>query len=103
MVERGMPNCRAVSARQFGIPRSTIHDRLSGRVSVSNPSAGKQIVFPKAAKEKLASSIKEAVSMGVGLSKQQIIAKAAKLARTMRLKTLVLKTAYLVKTGQMAF
>ena len=46
------------AAQQFGVPRSTIHDRLSGRVSVSTTSPGKQTVFPKEAEDKLASSIK---------------------------------------------
>ena len=52
------------------------------------PSPEKQTVFPTEAEDKLASSIKEAASMVVGLSKQQMIAKAAKLAQIMKLKPL---------------
>lgn len=74
------------AAQQFGIPRSTIYDRVSGRVSMDT-SPGKQTVFPKEVENKLATNIKEAASMGIGLSKQQIIAKAARLAQSINLRT----------------
>ena len=80
----------AMSVRQasqhFGVPRSTIQDRLSGRVEVGI-SPGKQPVFSKDVEDRLAEKIKGAASMGMGLSRQQIIAKAAQLARTMKIKT----------------
>ena len=50
-------------------------------------SPGKQTVIPKAAEGKLVACMKAAAHMGVGLTKKQIISKAAQLTSSMKLKT----------------
>ena len=74
------------AAAQFGVPRSTLHDRLSGKVGPS-PSHGKQTVFPEIVERKFAEKIKEAATMGFGLDRKQLQVKAAQLAKKMKLKT----------------
>lgn len=50
-------------------------------------SPGKQTVLPPEVENKLASNIKEAANMGLGMSRQQVVAKAAQIAKVMNIKT----------------
>ena len=75
-----------LAAATYHVPKSSLHDRISGRVEIG-ALPGKQPVFPCHVERLLADKVKEAAEMGFGISRQQLKAKAARLAASMRLKT----------------
>lgn len=74
------------AAATFGVPKSSVHDRISGRVDIS-ARPGKQTVFPPEIERLLADRMKEAAEMGFGINRQQLKAKAARLSDKLKLKT----------------
>lgn len=79
-------NACKMSIRQasihFGILKSTIGDRISGRVH-----EGTTPVFPAEVERKFADKLKDAAKMGFGLTRPQIRLRASRLAMSMKLKT----------------
>ena len=74
------------AAGQYNVPKSTLHDRSSGKVQ---PGAvyGKQPVLSYDVEESMATSVKEAASQGFGITRQQLMLKAGQIARRLKLTT----------------
>ena len=85
MVKCGKMSIRK-AAKNFHIPKSTIGDRISGRVP-EGAKVGKSTVFLMEVENKLAGKVKEAAAKGFGLSRMQLAAKAAQLAKSLHLRT----------------
>ena len=64
MVKCGKMSIRK-AAKNFHIPKSTIGDRISGRVP-EGAKVGKSTVFPMEVENKLAGKVKEAAAKGFG-------------------------------------
>ena len=80
----------AVSMRKassiYGIPLTTLHDHVSGKIS-SGALPGRGTVFPEEIEQQMVSKIQSSAQMGFGITRAQLINKAGKLARDMRLRT----------------
>ena len=74
------------AAAWYHVPKSTIQDQVSGKVA-PGAKAGAQPVFPKEVEDCISAKIKEAAQSGFGVSRMQLAAKAAQIARQMRIKT----------------
>ena len=80
-VERGMPVKRA--ARLFGVPRSTLRDRVAGNVKHgTNP--GPTLYLTKCEETELASFLVDVAKAGYGKSRGEIKQIAENVARTRR-------------------
>ena len=84
-VNRGNLSIRK-AASIYNVPRSSLHDRISGRVA-TDALPGKQTVFPANVERLLADRVKEAAEMGFGIDRQELKAKASRLAASLKLKT----------------
>lgn len=84
-VKNGKLSIRA-AAKQFSVPKSTLSDRVTGRVA-EGCTPGKQTVFPLEVENDIAMKIKEAGRMGFGITRAQLCIKVGRLARAMKLKT----------------
>ena len=82
---RGGLSVRAASLR-FGVPKSTLHDRVSGRIQ---PGAiyGKAPVLPQKTEEMMATQVKKAAAEGFGITRLKLMAKAGQVARKLSLST----------------
>ena len=79
---RGGLSVRAASLR-FGVPKSTLHDRVSGRIQ---PGAvyGKAPVLPQKTEEMMATQVKKAAAEGFGITRLELISKAGQVARKLK-------------------
>lgn len=75
-VESGLSVRQA--AKQFNIPKSTIGDRVSGRLGL-NSNHGRPPALSPELESKIVSSIKMAAKLGVGLSQSQILRRTKEL------------------------
>ncbi|XP_033725586.1 uncharacterized protein LOC117315461 [Pecten maximus] len=74
------------AAITFGVPKSTLGDRLSGRVEEGS-SPGKRPFFPLEVENEVAEKIKIAGRMGFGITRSQLCLKMARLVTAMKLKS----------------
>ncbi|XP_069128675.1 uncharacterized protein [Argopecten irradians] len=84
-VKAGVMTIRRAS-QHFGVPKSTVGDRLSGRV-LEGASPGKMPIFPLEVENGVADKIKQAGRMGFGITRAQLCLKMARLARNMQVST----------------
>ena len=85
-VEAG-DSIRQASAK-YGIPRSTIGDRISGRFDIKEPVVhGRPPAIPFAIENKIVASVKMAAKMGVGLSRKQILTRTYILCKRIKMQT----------------
>ena len=59
------------AAKFLGIPKSTLSDRITGRVD-EGATPGKITVFPSEVENKLSESLKAAAQQGFGISRGQL-------------------------------
>ena len=85
------------AAKFYGVPKSTLSDRLTGRVQ-EGATPGKNTVFPLEVENELGKKLKDAAKQGFGISRGQLALKAARLASNMGLRT-PSKVEYLERTG----
>ena len=74
------------AAQKFGVRKSTVRDRITGRVD-EDSTPGKKPVLPLAIEEELAKSINNAASKGFGITRLQLQTKVKILTQTLNLKT----------------
>jgi hypothetical protein len=74
------------AAKEFSIPKSTIADRISGRVHEGS-TPGKQPVFPLEVENQISDKIKAAARQVFGITRAQLCVKVARLALVMKMKT----------------
>ena len=84
-VKGGTMSIRQAS-NHFGIPKSTLGDRISGRVE-EGATPGKKPVLPVEVESAIADKIKEAGKMGFGITRAQLCFKVARLVSSMKLST----------------
>ena len=73
---------------KYGIPKSTIGDRISGRFDISKPIVhGRPPAIPNEIEKKIVESVKMAAKMGVGLSRKQILARTHILCKQIKIQT----------------
>ena len=73
---------------KYGIPRSTIGDRISGRFDIKEPVVhGRPPAIPFAVENKIVASVKMAAKMGVGLSRKQILTRTYILCKRIKMQT----------------
>ena len=73
---------------KYGIPKSTIGDRISGRFDISKPIVhGRPPAIPNEIEKKIVESVKMAAKMGVGLSRKQILARTHILCKRIKIQT----------------
>ena len=73
------------AAARYGVPKSTLGDRISGRIDV-DARPGKVPVILKEAEDSMISKVMSRADQGLGLSKRTMIARAGTLCRTVGLK-----------------
>ena len=73
------------AASKYGVPRSTLGDRVSGRIDL-NARPGRDPVFPKEVEDSMVGKAMSRADQGFGLSKRTMIARAGTLCKTMGLK-----------------
>ena len=83
--------CRAgMSVRKasghFGIPRSTLCDRLTGKIA-DDAAPGKPPVIPREAEAKIAESVFEAADKGFGMSRLTVMKKAGDVCKKVGIRT----------------
>jgi hypothetical protein len=97
-VQEGSLSIRKASAT-FGVPKSTIGDRISGKheMHVHN---GRPQHIPREVESKIVDSDKMAARRGIGLTRKQLLTRTKVLCQRMKIvrDTLILK---LEKTGEM--
>ncbi|MES9883347.1 MAG: helix-turn-helix domain-containing protein [Sedimenticola sp.] len=74
------------ASKKYGIPRSTISDRVTGKVA-DGSSLGRKPTFPVEVEKEIAETAKTAADKGIGLSKSQLLVRAGKLATRLNIKT----------------
>ena len=74
------------ASNQFGIPKSTLGDRISGRLE-EGATPGKKPVLPVEVESAIANKIKEAGKMRFGITRAQLCFKVARLVSSMKLST----------------
>jgi hypothetical protein len=74
------------AAKEFSVPKSTLSDRVTGRVS-QDASPGKETVLPLEVEIEIAEKIKEAGRMGFGITRAQLCMKVSRIALAMKIKT----------------
>lgn len=74
------------AAKYYGVPKSTISDRITGRVQ-DGALPGKKPVFPIEIETQIATKIKDAARMGFGITRAHLCFKMGRLATQMKLKT----------------
>lgn len=80
-VENGLSVRNA--AKQFSMPKSTIGDRVAGKHALKT-SHGRPPALPTEVESKIASSIKMAAKLGVGLSRRQILIRSNEVYKRMK-------------------
>ncbi|MEW8544909.1 MAG: helix-turn-helix domain-containing protein [Candidatus Thiodiazotropha sp.] len=83
-VREGMSVRKA--AKAYGVPRSTLSDRITGRVS-EDAVLGKSPVIPVDIEKEMASRAMDLAEKGFGIGRKQMIARAGTLCRQMGVKT----------------
>ena len=83
--QRGQLSMRKAAAT-FGVPLTTLHDHLSGKVEPGALS-GRGTVFSTEVESLLVGKIQQNARMGFGITRAQLLNKAGKLARLKHLKT----------------
>lgn len=83
-VKAGMSYRKA--AAQFGIPKSTIRDRITGRVE-EGANLGRPPVIPESVESEFVDKVLNCAEKGFGLSRRQMLNKAGQLCDRMNLKT----------------
>ena len=76
--------CKKAVAK-YGVPKSTLGDRTSGKIEV-DARPGKAPVIPKEVEDSMVSKAISGADQGFGLSKRTMIAHAGTLCKTMGLK-----------------
>ncbi|XP_069136714.1 jerky protein homolog-like [Argopecten irradians] len=74
------------AAEAFGIAKSTLSDHVSGKVALGSRS-GRKTVFPAEVEKEMVEIAQRRANEGFGLSRQQLLGKAARLATNMKIKT----------------
>lgn len=74
------------ASQHFGIPKSTIADRISGKYSVSVTHGRPPALAPEI-ENKIVSSVKMASKLGIGLSRKQVLQRVNTLCKRMDIET----------------
>ncbi|CAH1798426.1 unnamed protein product [Owenia fusiformis] len=78
------------TARQTGIPLTTLHDHKSGKIEIG-ARRGRQPALPRDVEEEIISKTIKAAKSGFGISRFQLQHKAGRVAKALKLSTPFLK------------
>ena len=73
------------ASKKYGVPRSTISDRVTGRVN-EEATSGRPPVLPRELETALVERAVKASERGFGISRQQLMVKAGRLCKNMKIK-----------------
>ena len=85
LVRNGLLSLRQAGQR-FGIPKSTLYDHLHGKVE-SGSRPGRRPMLPSHLEDALADQCMEAAKKGMGVSRQQLAIKTARILNRIRVTT----------------
>jgi len=68
------------AAEEFGVPKSTLHDRISGKYG-EETRPGRKPALPDYIENKIVEAVKEASRQGVGVSRRQLLVRTGELCR----------------------
>ena len=73
------------ASKKYGVPRSTISDRVTRRVN-EEATSGRPPVLPRELETALVERAVKASERGFGISRQQLMVKAGRLCKNMKIK-----------------
>ena len=74
------------AAEQYGVKKSTLGDHVSDKIT-NGSKIGRKTVFPIEVEKELVAKAQSVAEQGFEISRKQLICKAGRLAKTMKLKT----------------
>jgi len=77
-----------VAATKYGIPKSTLGDKMSGR-SYLDTNIGRRPALSEAVENKIVDTVLEASKRGMGISRRQLFARTSILCKQMRVTPLL--------------
>ena len=75
------------AARRFGIPKSTLSDHANGKIIAGSRPAGRRPDLPSHVEDALSSQCIEAAEKGMGVSRQQLAIRIARITNRLAVRT----------------